>query len=192
MQFLEDCTRTSSPPPPLLSLSPVSLALCLAGYSPGQAQSRSGPVDTSCSTTSATSYKNDWVWTSWAWTYITAAVSSRKSTSMSGWVYKSDVTRLPTWANCSSHRVFLSNSCTHGCVATALEFNNNLQRHAPSVARISSRNWTSWETQQPTRLIASPQYLNSLSRYSILPPDMGVILAFNPTQSLTYRDKTNL
>ena len=36
--------------------------------------------------------------------------------------------------------VFLS--CTLDCFATALEFNNNLQRHALSLARISSRKYT--------------------------------------------------
>lgn len=86
MQLPEDCTRTRSPPPPLRSLSPLSLALCLAGSSPGQAQSRSGPVGTSYSTTSVTFCRNDWAWTSWVWTCTTAAVSSKKSTSMSGWV----------------------------------------------------------------------------------------------------------
>lgn len=39
----------------------------------------------------------------------------------------------------------LTNSCTRVCFATALEFNNNLQRHALSLARVSSRNCTDGE-----------------------------------------------
>lgn len=89
MQLPEDCFCACSPPPPLFSLSPLSLALCLAGFSPGLAQSRNGPVDTFCSTTSDTFCRNAWAWTSWAWTCTTAVVSSKKSTSMSGWVFKS-------------------------------------------------------------------------------------------------------
>lgn len=42
----------------------------------------------------------------------------------------------------NSHWVFLSDPCTLDCFATALEFNNNLQRHALSLARISSWNCT--------------------------------------------------
>lgn len=87
MQFPGDCTRTRSPPPPLRSLSPLSLALCLAGFSPGRAQSRSGPVGTFYSTTSVTFCRSDWASISWAWTCTTAAVSSRISTSMFGWVF---------------------------------------------------------------------------------------------------------
>ena len=138
MQLPEDCTRTRSPPPPLRSLSPLSLALCLAGCFPGQAQSRSGPVGTSYSTTSVTFCRNAWAWTSWAWTCTTAAVSSKKSTSMSGWVCDREEREKVadnSAAPCSSHGVFLTNSCTPDCFATALEFNNNLQRHAPSLAR---------------------------------------------------------
>lgn len=88
MQLSENCTRTCSPSPPLGSLFPLSLPPCLAGFSPGQARSRSGPVGTSYSTIWATFCWNVWAWTSWAWTCTTGAVSSRKSTSMSGWVFR--------------------------------------------------------------------------------------------------------
>lgn len=40
------------------------------------------------------------------------------------------------------HGVFLWDSCTLDCFATALEFNNNLSRHALSLARISTRKCT--------------------------------------------------
>lgn len=129
MQLPEDCCRTRSPPPPLRSLSPLSLALCLAGFSPGRAQSRSGPVGTSYSTTSVTFCRNDWAWTSWAWTCTTAAVSLRRSTSMSGWVW-TKAAEDGCWL--SSTPVFLSDSCTLGCFATAQEFDNSSQRHAPA------------------------------------------------------------
>lgn len=150
MQLPEDCYRTRSPPPPLRSLSPLSLALCLAGFSPGRAQSRSGPVGTSYSTTSVTFCRNDWAWTSWAWTCTTAAVSSRKSTSMSGWVW-TKIWDGGCWLSATAAVAigcFCRDSCTLECFATALEFNNNLQRHAFGLARISSRNCTYANTLQ--------------------------------------------
>lgn len=152
MQLLEDCTRTQSPPPPLRSLSPLPLALCLAGCSPFRAQSRSGPVGTSYSTTSVTFCKNVWAWTSFAWTCTMAAVSSRKSTWTSGWVLNTEEWRLlPTFKqHSSSRRVFLSDSCTLDCFATALRFNNNLQRHALRLVRISSKCTSGYH--QPTVL----------------------------------------
>lgn len=165
MQLPEDCARTRSPPPPLCSLSPLSLALCLAGFSPGQAQSKSGPVGTSYSTTSVTFCRKDWAWTSWAWTYTTAAVSSKRSTSMSGWVFKREERRWPS-QHSGSHRVFLSDSCTLDCFATALEFNNNLQRHALSLARISSRKCTDGNTSSAKQIkCVSPQCLSSQNGY---------------------------
>lgn len=133
MQLPEDSVRTRSSPPPFLSLSPSSLALCLAGFSPFLAQSRSGPVGTSYSTTSATFFKSDWAWISWVWTFTMAVDSLKRSTSMSGWVL------LPTcsnWSRGSPLRLrcvlFLLNSCNPGCFAIALEYDNNLERQRQS------------------------------------------------------------
>lgn len=49
--------------------------------------------------------------------------------------------RKERWLS-TSHRSSVFLSCSLDCFATALEFNNNLQRHALSLARISSRKCT--------------------------------------------------
>lgn len=145
MQLPEDCNRTRTSPPPLFSLSPLSLAPCLAGFSPGLAQSRNGPVGTSYSTTSVTSCRNDWAWTSWAWTCIMAAVSSRKSTLMSGWVYlkeRKNVTQRGCQLHCTT--VIIVCFCRTRAPLTVsqlqLEFNNNL--NVMLLASLAFLRWT--------------------------------------------------
>lgn len=114
MQLPEDSVRTRSSPLPSLSLSLSSLALCLAGSFPFQAQSRSGPVGTSYNTTSATFYKKDWAWISWAWTFTMAVDLSKKSTSMSGWVLLNEMWELSAAPQQSPCAVFVE--LVHPCL----------------------------------------------------------------------------
>lgn len=71
----------------------------------------------------------------------------------------------------SSHGVFLSVSCTLDCFATALEFNNNLQRHVLLRARVSSsrKSATLLRNTSPAlhiSYIISHQCQNTLNRYN--------------------------
>ena len=70
---------------------------------------------------------------------------------------------------CCSHGVFLTNSCTPDCFATALEFNNNLQRHAPSLARFLRRSALVGNTSSANLInCISPWCINSLNKH--MPP----------------------
>lgn len=174
MQLPEDCVRTRSSPPPSLSLSLSSLALCLAGFSPFLARSRSGPVGTSYNTTSATFCKKDWAWISWAWTCTMAVDSSKKSTSMSGWVLgmrcgndsRCFLLRLSSCGN-SPCAVFvelvhpLPVSQLRSSTTTISNVIGSLHRPAPRKAHMSSRNWAWLKTTTfgSLRLLSERSYL---------------------------------